>query len=150
MFVELSKFKTNIESLIDLRDYWCYIIRHSSRIKESELEQLAQKNEEMREAMGLLKNMSLEDKLRWQEEDRLKAISDDKAEKAWMREEGLKEGREEGLKLGRAEGKTEGKQEQLRQIVCRMLENKFDPFTVEKITGLSITEIQKIQKDDEE
>ncbi len=150
VFVELSKFKTSIKGLIDLRDYWCYIIRHSSRIKESELEQLAQKNKEMREAMGLLKNMSLEDKLRWQEEDRLKAISDEKAEKAWAREEGLKEGRKEGREEGIEKGIEKGKQEKLHQIVYRMLENNVDLSIIEKVTGLSKTEIQKIQKSDEE
>ncbi len=146
VFVELSKFKTRLEGLIDLRDHWCYIIRHSSQIKESELEQLAQKNKEMRKAMGLLKDMSLEDKLRWQEEDRLKAISDDKAEKAWAREEGLKEGREEGRKEGIQKGIEKGKQENLQQIVCRMLENKIDLSIIEKATGLSQMEIQKLQK----
>ena len=129
VFVELSKFKTNIKGLIDLKDYWCYIIRHSSRIKESELEQLAQKNQEMRQAMGLLKNMSLEDKLRWQEEDRLKAISDDKAEKAWAYDQGLEK----------------GEQKKLQQIVYRMLKEKIDLTTIKKVTGLSQTEIQKIR-----
>ncbi len=132
VFVELSKFKTRLEGLIDLRDHWCYIIRHSSQIKESELEQLAQKNQEMRQAMGLLKDMSLEDKLRWQEEDRLKAISDDKAEKAWAYDQGLEK----------------GKQENLQQIVYRMLENKIDLSIIEKATGLSQTEIQNIQKEE--
>ncbi len=134
VFVELSKFKTSLEGLIDLRDHWCYIIRHSSQIKESELEQLAQKNQEMRKAMGLLKNMSLEDKLRWQEEDRLKAISDEKAEKAWAYDQGLEKGMEKG------------EQKKLQQIVYRMLKEKADLITIEKFTGLSEAEIKKIQK----
>ncbi len=81
----------------------------------------------MRKAMGLLKDMSLEDKLRWQEEDRLKAISD---EKAWAYDQGMKK----------------GKQENLRQIVYRMLKEGADLITIEKFTGLSKTEIQKLQK----
>ncbi len=147
VFVELSKFKTRLEGLIDLRDHWCYIIRHSSQIKDKELEQLAQKNKEMRKAMGLLKNMSLEDKLRWQEDDRLKAISDDKAEKAWAREVGMKRGLKAGRKAGLKLGREEGEQKKLQQIVCRMLENKVDLSIIEKATGLSKVEIQKIQKE---
>ena len=88
--------------------------------------------------MGLLKDMSLEDKLRWQEEDRLKAISDEKAEKAWTYDQGLEKGKKEGME--------KGKQESLQQIVYRMLENGFDLDTIEKATGLPEAEIKKITK----
>ena len=135
VFVELSKFKkTTVEGLIDLQDYWCYTLRHSSQINHSELEQLAQRGEEMKEAMGHLKDLSMDEKLRMQEEDRLKFIRDQKAEKAFVYDEGL----EKGIKKGR--------EENLRQIVYRMLENGFDLCTIEKVTGLSATEIQKMQK----
>lgn len=135
VFVELSKFKkTSIKGLIDLQDYWCYILKHSGEIKPDELEKLSQKGEDMKEAVVHLKRLSRDEKLRMEEEARLKFISDQKAEKAWVREEGIKEGMQKG------------KKEALRKIALKMLEENMDFSIIEKITGISASEIQNLQK----
>lgn len=74
------------------------------------------------------------------------------------REEGLAEGRAEGLAEGRAEGLAEGRAEGLEQglaqgvqkererLLRTMLGNGASASQLSKLTGLSITEIQRIRK----
>ncbi len=172
VFIELSKFKKQIiKSLIDLEDYWCYTLKHSSRIDSTKLEQLAQKDKVMKEATKHLETLSMDDKLRMQEEARLKFIRDQKAEKDFIHDEakaaglkeglreglkegrkkglqeGLQEGREEGLQKGRKEGLQEGLDKGVRKTALNMLRKGFDTHTIKDITGLPLSEIQKIQEE---
>ena len=69
------------------------------------------------------------------------------------REEGLAEGREEGLKQGIKEGIEQGIEQGLEKgiseskisIAKKMLNDHLDLSTIEKYTGLSIEEIQKLE-----
>ena len=58
--------------------------------------------------------------------------------------EGLTEGREKGLAEGIAEGRAEGQREKL-QIARNLLAEGSTPDFVQKITGLSLEEIEKLQ-----
>ncbi len=59
-------------------------------------------------------------------------------------EEGLREGMEEGKKQGLKEGKKQGKEEERIQIVKKMKKNGLELELIEKITGLTKEEIDKI------
>lgn len=143
VFIELTKFRKQIiTSLIDLQDYWCYTLKHSSKIDSTKLEQLAQKDKEMKEATEHLEILSMDDKLRMQEEARLKFIRDQKAEKDFIHDEA----RAAGLEEGRKEGLQEGLHKGVRKTAFNMLRKGFDTLTIKDITGLSLSEIQKMQE----
>ena len=52
---------------------------------------------------------------------------------------------EEGKEKGRKEGKIEGKREEKIEIVKKMLKEKLSIEMIEKLTGLSKEEIEKIK-----
>ncbi len=126
IFVELKKFNKKIEDLIDIRDQWCYTLKHSNEIKPNELQVLSNRNQDMKEAVVHLKRLSKDEELRMEEEARIKFLRDQMAEKDFAREEGLEEG--------------------LKKVAMKMLKEKFDTSTIQKITGLSIDDIQSLQK----
>ena len=61
------------------------------------------------------------------------------------RKEGMKQGLQQGRQEGKQEGKQQGRQEERQQVALNMLENKFKPSVICKITGLSEKEIKKLK-----
>ena len=57
---------------------------------------------------------------------------------------GLELGREQGLKQGRAEGEAQKQ----REIAKRMLQENIEKSVITKVTGLSLEEIEKLQRFD--
>jgi predicted transposase YdaD len=64
--------------------------------------------------------------------------------------EGLAKGKAEGLAKGKAEGlakgKADGKVEATNQIAINMLRSNMSPDLVAQLTGLTLKQIQKLQK----
>lgn len=60
--------------------------------------------------------------------------------------EGLKEGEEIGLKKGEEMGKEIGKKENRIEIACNMLKKGMNINIIAEITGLTINEIEAINK----
>ena len=58
-------------------------------------------------------------------------------------EEGLAKGRAEG----REEGRVEGREEERNSIVLKMLQNNLPIQTICDVTGLSVDEVLKLQKE---
>ena len=156
--VELSKFtKTNIESLIDLREFWCYILKQSSQMDDTHINRLAAKGVYMKEVMNYFDELSKDEQLRVIEEEKMKAewIRHGQLEYAKNqglnqglkegREKGLKrgleEGRQKGLKKGLAEGKKAGEKKAVEKVALNMLAEKTDTDFISKMTGLSKKEI---------
>ena len=67
-----------------------------------------------------------------------------KEQREHAREEGLKEGKEEGIREGRKEGIKEGIKENSIEIARKMKLEKMDMELIEKITGISKEEIEKL------
>jgi len=129
-----------------------------------------QKNEDIRDAVEELESVSQDAQTRIRAELRLKAIRDEKAERAFAIEKGLEEGRQRGLEEGRAQGIAEGKAEGMAQgiaegmaqgmaqgraegvtqgkeeIVKNMLNEGLDINLIARVSKLSIPEIEKIKK----
>lgn len=95
-----------------------------------------EENKAIGQAMGKLKELSADEELRRVAELRQKAILDEKAIKRRAEEIG----REEGLKQGLQEGIKEEK----INMTKKLLSEKMDFSFIAKVTGLSITEIEKI------
>ncbi|WP_271253541.1 hypothetical protein [Pseudanabaena sp. Chao 1811] len=60
--------------------------------------------------------------------------------------EGLAKGKAEGLAKGKAEGLAKGKVEATNQIALNMLRSNMSPDLVAQLTGLTLKQIQKLQK----
>jgi len=97
-----------------------------------------QKNEDIRDAVEELESVSQDAQTRIRAELRLKAIRDEKAERAFAIEKGLEEGRQKGLKEGIKEG--------IRETVIKMLKLNMDVLTIKQISGFSEQEIMEIKE----
>ena len=67
-------------------------------------------------------------------------------EKNIARREGLKEGREEGLVEGHTKGLAEGQKAEKESIAKKLLEANYPIDGIEKVTGLTKEEIEKVYK----
>ncbi len=96
----------------------------------------------MAEAVKSLWNLSQDEKMREYVEAMEKQKMDQASYIQSAEERGMKKGREEGLEKGREEGLQEG----IRQVAQNMLAAGAGPKFVAKSTGLSLKEIEKLQK----
>ncbi|MEE0791324.1 MAG: ATPase, partial [Clostridia bacterium] len=109
-------------------------------------------NENLKEAVKKLDNLSEDEKMQRIADLRQKAIMDEKAiyekgleigiEKGMK--EGMKEGIQRGIEKGIEKGIMEGSQKEKIEIAKKMLELKIDKETIAKATGLTEQEIEKI------
>ena len=60
-----------------------------------------------------------------------------------IREDGIQEGIQKGLQAGRQEGLQTG----MKQVALNMLKEKADFSFISKVTGLSVTEINKLKNE---
>jgi len=95
---------------------------------ELEVSNMVENNEDIKEAMNELEQISEDKKLRRLAELREKAIRDEK--------NGLRHAKEDGIKEGIKEG--------IEQVAKRMLKEKLDINIISKLTGLTKEEIEKI------
>lgn len=132
-----------------------------------EIRKMAEEEKEIKEAMDILEDISSDEERLRIAELREKYIMDRESEMETAREIGLEEGRKEGLKQGleegraegREEGREEGKAEGIKEgqengvkqatvdIVKKMIEENIDIKLIEKITGLTKGQIEKIKKE---
>ena len=94
--VELSKTLQGTEAVDD----WIRLFNAKS---EEDLEMIRAENAGIREAVGVIKEMSLRKSLRYLYEEHLKRIRDRRGEDAYIRNQGKEEGKIEGKIEGKAE-----------------------------------------------
>ena len=143
-YIELPKFiRKNTEIKTEIEMWLWFIIGGEEKVKMAK-----EKNEEIKKAIDLIDEMSM-DPAEWEMyESRRLAIMDYNTgihqAKLDGIEEGKKEGIEEGKKEGIEEGKAEGKKEEKEKIAKELLKIGMKKEEVQKITELSIEEIEKI------
>ena len=143
-FIELPKFiKKNPKIKTKIEMWLWFIIGGEEKVKMAKEE-----NEEIKKAIDIIDEMSM-DPAEWEMyESRRLAIMDYNTgihqAKLDGIEEGKKEGIEEGKKEGIEEGKAEGKKEEKEKIAKELLKIGMKKEEVQKITELSIEEIEKI------
>lgn len=150
--IELPKIIGKEKEQDNLLD-WLYFLENpkSERVTEKMKE-----NENLKEAVKKLDNLSEDEKMQRIADLRQKAIMDEKAiyekglevgiEKGIQRgmEKGMKEGIQRGIEKGIEKGIMEGSQKEKIEIAKKMLELKIDKETIAKATGLTEQEIEKI------
>ena len=126
--IELPKIIGKEKEQDNLLD-WLYFLENpkSERVTEKMKE-----NENLKEAVKKLDNLSEDEKMQRIADLRQKAIMDEKA----IYEKGLEVGIEKGI--------MEGSQKEKIEIAKKMLELKIDKETIAKATGLTEQEIEKI------
>ena len=127
---------------------WMRFFRAST---EEDFMTVAQTNPAIKEAWGVIKFLSGDERNRALAEAREKARMD---LDSWLgdarhegRQEGLQEGRQEGLQEGRQEGLHEGQQKEKLEIARNALREELPIETVVKLTGLSIEEVKRLAAD---
>ena len=150
--IELPKIIGKEKEQDNLLD-WLYFLENpkSERVTEKMKE-----NENLKEAVKKLDNLSEDEKMQRIADLRQKAIMDEKAiyekglevgiEKGIQRgmEKGMKEGIQRGIEKGIEKGIMEGSQKEKIEIAKKMLELKIDKETIAEATGLTEQEIEKI------
>ena len=122
VFVELSKFKKfDIESLVDIRDAWCYLLRWFEDMGVSEKELFSSRSKEMGEIMGWTRPLTVEEQYQVLADAVEKNRRDRVARDDYVFDQGM------------------------RQVALKMLKEKADKDFISKVTGLSIDEIEKLE-----
>ena len=138
--IELPKIIGKEKEQDNLLD-WLYFLENpkSERVTEKMKE-----NENLKEAVKKLDNLSEDEKMQRIADLRQKAIMDEKA----IYEKGLEIGIEKGIQRGMEKeiekGIMEGSQKEKIEIAKKMLELKIDKKTIAEATGLTEQEIEKI------
>ena len=118
-----------------------------------EVSKIMEENKDIEKAMGKLKEVSEDEKMRRIAELREKAILDERSARRYAIKEleegkkrGREEGRQEGLQEGRQEGLQEGIEQTKREIVKKLLKKNMSISEILEITDLTKDEIEKIIK----
>ena len=138
--IELPKIIGKEKEQDNLLD-WLYFLENpkSERVTEKMKE-----NENLKEAVKKLDNLSEDEKMQRIADLRQKAIMDEKAIYEKGLEVGIEKGMKEGIQRGIEKGIMEGSQKEKIEIAKKMLELKIDKETIAEATGLTEQEIEKI------
>ena len=117
-----------------------------------EVREIMEKNEEIKEATVVVKQMSEDEKMQRLAFLREKAILDEKeiietATNKGLREgmeKGIEKGREEGIEKGREEGIEKGRKENKKEIAKKLYEINMPIEQIAKVVELDISEVRKI------
>ena len=128
-FLDLEKLRKGmgIDGLDASLLKWLRFLASSSK---GELEMLARNNKEIKTAYEYLQEISANDKKRMEYEAREKWLMDQRTREVLAREEGMEKGRAEGL----------------LEVAENALEQGMDITLIEKLTGLSNAEIEKLKR----
>ena len=118
-----------------------------------ELEELALKDETLRDAFGVWRDLSRSKEEVYAYESRLKYILDEEAKlddarylaEKEGRQKGLKEGLEEGREKGREEGLVEGREEGMKKVAKKMISRGDSNEAIMDMTDLTLEEVESLR-----
>ena len=102
VIVELSKFECDDLSDLDKKASWCYVLKESENIGSREIKILEEKG--LGGVMALLKRVSEDDRLRYEQESRDKFLFDQHWDRIYKFEEGMEKGLRKGIEKGLQKG----------------------------------------------
>ncbi len=150
VFVELPKFRKELEDLTTLKDKWLYFLRNAPDLKivPEKMEVVP----ELKEAFQIANESNMSPEELYIQERKMIFIMDQrsaivKAVQDGMRkgiEDGRQEGRREGWQEGRQEGMEKGRQDMAQEIARRLL-NQMSDQEIAAVTGFSPTEIAALR-----
>lgn len=138
-------FTEKVTPLDDLLVRWLMLLgtidAHKHHVYDQiykELEELAMKDESLRQAFGAWEELSQTPESRIAYESRLKYILDEEASKKDAHAAGVKEGLEKGLERGIEQG--------LEQTAINMIKEGASDEFITKVTGLSFEKVEQLRK----
>ena len=134
--IELPKFKTKKPKVADLLEKWLYVIGGDQKM----MEEYKKENEEIKEAVKQLKEMSADEYERELYEIRERSRLTYNTEMYEARRKGV----EEGKKIGEKRREKRGEQKEKREIAKKMKEEGIDIQVIQRITELTKKEIENI------
>ena len=130
--IELDKYKKYVKNNKNIKlNSWIEFIQNPNEVN-------GMSNKEIKKAKEVLEEISQDEREIYLAELREKYIMDQKAIEDAGYDKGLKAGITQGIKSGIAQKQ--------KDIVKKMLNEKFDKNIIHKITGLSIEEINNIER----
>ena len=150
IILELPKVRREYEkNKENKKAQWMMFLDDPNR---EEVSEIMEKNEDIKDAIVKVHEMSEDEKIRRLADLREKAIMDEKAiRKAGYRrgmEKGLEDGKkigiEQGIEQGIKQGKNEGKIEEKLEIARKMKEKGLEVEQIKEIIGLNQEEIDKL------
>ena len=140
----------------DGTDLWDWL-RFIKTNNEEEMEMLARENPEIEKAYDALQDLSNDEAMRHEAQQREMylqnelAINEENYERGMQegkeqgKEQGIKEGKEQGIKEGMEKGKEQGKKEEKIGIAKNLLSINLPLEQIAVATGLSVDEIKSIK-----
>ena len=138
--IELPKIIGKEKEQDNLLD-WLYFLENP---KSERVTKKMKENENLKEAVKKLDNLSEDEKMQRIADLRQKAIMDEKAIYEKGLEIGIEKGIQRGMEKGIEKGIMEGSRKEKIEIAKKMLELKIDKKTIAEATGLTEQEIEKI------
>ena len=164
-FVELPKFKKELDELTTLTDKWIYFMKHTPDLETipatmetvPELEKAFQIANEANLSLQELQDMETEERAIEEQRGIVSRGIEEGLERAraQLMREGIQAGRQEGMQAGRQEGMQAGRQEGMqagiiagqRALILRLLERRIgaiNPDVVSRIGELSIEQLESL------
>lgn len=143
-FIELPKFIKKNPGANTKLEQWLWLIVG----RREKIEMAKKENKEIKKAMEIIDEMSMDEK-EWElYESRRLAIMDYNTNMRLFKEEGIAEGIEKGIKEGIEKGKkqgiVEGAREKQLEIAKKLLEKNMTIEEIKEITGLKESEIKQL------
>ncbi|HCL56666.1 MAG TPA: hypothetical protein DHW82_06615 [Spirochaetia bacterium] len=143
-FIELKKYQNNLNKLKKtLNDWVCYFLNEDR--EEETVKTVLEENPLLNKVHREYKKFTMDDQMREIYEYQEKKRKDEKTLINSFYKKGVKEGINQGIKEGEIKGEKRGKIETAKN----MLKDGFSTIQIQKYTGLSVEEIQKIVSQDE-
>ena len=157
-FLELPKFKKDLEHLQGDVDKWCYFFKHAEDVKEEDLHKLTANSPIMGRVFDEL------DRFGWSDEDLLAYEESEKREADFIAamdqkfDEGAAEGEKKGIvkgekigiekgeKIGIKKGEALAEKRTTLTIAKNCIKNNMEVEMIQSITGLSKDEIEKLSE----
>jgi len=148
VFVELPKFKKELEELKEIQDEWIYFIQNAGS-----LEYIPQSfDNDIKDALECVNEANLTKKELEIQHKRKEFISIQKLAIMKANDDGFLKGREEGMEQGREQGREEGREqgreegiEQEKIKIAKNLLDVLDDETISLKTGLTVKQINKLR-----
>ncbi|GFT91582.1 uncharacterized protein NPIL_261821 [Nephila pilipes] len=137
VFIELSKFpKNKVEQLTNIVERWCFFFKYADETTDEDLKKIAKEAPIIKLAYDELDRERWEGKELTVYETRMMDLQKEEGILEYKFEEGIEKGREEGIEKGRKAREIE--------MAKAMLANNVDVDAIAKYTGLSSSEIEKL------
>lgn len=156
-FVELPKFKKELDELTTLTDKWIYFMKHTPDLETipatmetvPELEKAFQIANEANLSLKELQDMEAEERAIQEQQGIVSRGIEEGLERARVQlmREGMQAGRQAGIQEGRQEGMQEGIRAGQRALILRLLERRVgtvNPDVVSRIGELSVEQLESL------